>query len=43
MYFSDKKQKVGLLTCVTEQEACAAMIREIEKVMQALYGLQFAK
>jgi len=41
VFFSDHRQKVGLLHFATESEACRAMIGEIQKVMQVMYGLKF--
>lgn len=42
IYYADKKDKVGLLHYVSESEACLAMKEQINKVMQAMYGVQFA-
>ena len=42
VYFSDRKQKVGLLHFATENEACQRMKEEIRKMMVSLYGLSFA-
>lgn len=42
IYYAERHNKVGLLHFATESEACEAMREQIGKVMQALYGLQFA-
>lgn len=42
IYYAERKDKVGLLHYVTESEACQAMIEQINSVMRALYGVQFA-
>lgn len=42
VYYADKKDKVGVLHYVTESEACQAMIEQIDRVMQVLYGVRFA-
>ena len=41
IYFSDHKEKVGLLHFATESEACQCMKEEISKLMVSLYGLSF--
>lgn len=41
VYFSDRREKVGLLRFASESEACAAMKRQIEKLMEAVYGIAF--
>ena len=42
VYFSDQKQKIGLLKFSSESDACARMKTEILKIMQSLYGLSWA-
>ena len=39
VYFSDHKQKVGLLSFPDEESACAAMKNEIRKLMEVMYGV----
>lgn len=39
VYFSDKKQKVGVLHYKDEASACAAMKNEVRKLMEGLYGV----
>lgn len=41
IYFSDHKEKIGLLHFATESEACQRMKEEISKLMVSLYGLSF--
>ena len=41
VYFSEKRDKVGIIHCLTESEACRVMVEEVNKVMQAIYGLKF--
>ena len=43
VYFSDKKEKVGLLQYATESEACLRMKEEVKKLMELCYGLTWAK
>lgn len=39
VYFSDNKNKVGLMHFSSEKEACETMANEIKKLMQTFYGL----
>ena len=39
VYFSDNKEKVGLMRFATESEACQHMMDEVRKVMEQIYGL----
>ena len=39
VYFSEKKNKVGLMKFATESEACHHMMDEIRKVMEQIYGI----
>ena len=39
VYFSDGKEKVGLLHFANESEACLRMRDEIKKLMEQVYGL----
>ena len=39
VYFSEHKQKVGLLHFNDEESACAAMKNEIRKLMEVMYGV----
>ena len=39
LYFSDKKQKIGLMHFKTENEACQKMKEEILKIMEQVYGM----
>lgn len=39
VYFSEKKNKVGLMNFATESEACQRMKEEVCKVMEQLYGV----
>ena len=39
VYFSEKKNKVGLMQFATENEACQHMMDEIRKVMEQIYGI----
>jgi len=41
LYFKDKKDKVGLLSFSTENEACARMKEEVLKLMEQIYGLSW--
>ncbi len=41
VYFSDKKQKVGLLHFKSEEDACTGMKSELQKIMEQVYGLTF--
>ncbi len=42
VFFADQKEKVGLLHFQTEAAACEALKEQVDKVMQALYGVRFA-
>ena len=39
VYFSEKKNKIGLMRFATENEACQHMMDEIRKVMEQVYGV----
>ncbi len=39
VYFSEKKDKIGLMSFATENEACQKMMDEVCKVMESLYGV----
>jgi hypothetical protein len=39
VYFSDNKNKIGLMHFTSESDACASMAEEIKKIMQSFYGL----
>ena len=39
VYFSEDKQKVGLLRFGDEESACRAMMNEIRKLMEVMYGV----
>ena len=39
VYFSEKKNKIGLMQFATENEACQHMMDEIRKVMEQSYGI----
>ena len=39
VYFSDQKEKVGLLHFANESDACQRMKDEIKKLMEQVYGL----
>lgn len=39
VYFSEKKEKIGLTRFATENEACQHMMDEIRKVMEQIYGV----
>lgn len=39
VYFSEKKNKIGLMNFATESEACQRMKEEVCKVMEQLYGV----
>ena len=41
VYFSEKKNKIGLMQFATESEACQRMKEEVCKVMEQLYGLSW--
>ena len=41
VYFSDEKERIGILSFAAESEACNRMKEEIEKVMELVYGLKF--
>ena len=39
VYFSEKKNKIGLMQFATENEACQHMMDEVRKVMEQVYGV----
>ena len=39
VFFSDKKQKVGLTRYQDEGSACSAMKEELRKLMELMYGV----
>ncbi len=39
VYFSERKDKIGLMHFATESEACARMKEEVCKVMEQIYGV----
>ena len=39
VYFSEKKNKIGLMQFASENEACQHMMDEIRKVMEQIYGI----
>ena len=39
VYFSEKKNKIGLMQFATENEACQHMMDEIRNVMEQIYGI----
>lgn len=39
VYFSEKKDKIGLMQFATENEACQRMMDEVRKVMEQVYGV----
>lgn len=41
IYFSDKKNKVGIMHFATESEACQRMKEEVLKLMEQIYGLSW--
>ncbi len=43
VYFSEKKDKIGLMHFDSEEDACTHMLAEIGKVMEGVYGLRFAR
>ena len=42
VYFSDNKQKVGVLHYKDEASACAAMKNEVRKLIEGLYGVTWS-
>ncbi|MBQ8307117.1 MAG: hypothetical protein IJX90_12980 [Blautia sp.] len=42
LFFSERKDKVGLMRFETEEAACATMKNEIRKMMEILYGMTWA-
>ncbi|MDO4475833.1 MAG: hypothetical protein Q4B59_03530 [Lachnospiraceae bacterium] len=42
VYFSDKKDRVGLMHFASEEEACSRMKDEVRKLMELMYGLTWA-
>lgn len=43
VYFSEKKDKVGLMHYNDEAAACKGMKNEIRKMMELIYGLTWAE
>ena len=41
VYFSDHKQKVGILRFEDEQSACLGMKDELRKLMEQMYGVSW--
>ena len=41
VYFSEGKEKIGLMLFATESEACQRMKDEVCKVMEQIYGLSW--
>ena len=41
VYFFEKAGRIGTLLFPSENDACRCMLREIGKVMEAVYGLSF--
>ncbi len=41
VYFSEKKNKIGLMQFATESEACLRMKEEVCKVMEQIYGVSW--
>ena len=39
VYFSEHKKKIGLLSFGDEESACRAMMNEIRKLMEVMYGV----
>ena len=39
VYFSEKKNKIGLMQFATENEACQHMMDEVRKFMEQIYGV----
>ncbi len=39
VYFKDKKQKIGIMHYLDENSACTAMMNEIRKLMELMYGI----
>ena len=42
VFFSEKKEKVGLLHFKDEASACLSMKNELRKLMEVIYGLTWA-
>ena len=42
VFFSEKKQKTGLMRFDSEESACSRMKDEIRKLMELMYGLTWA-
>ena len=42
VFFSEKKEKVGLLHFKDEASACLSMKEELRKLMEVIYGLTWA-
>jgi len=43
VFFKDKKERVGVTHYNDEVSACDAMMNEIRKVMESIYGITWAK
>ncbi|MDO4647564.1 MAG: hypothetical protein Q4B26_02855 [Eubacteriales bacterium] len=43
VFFSEKKEKVGVLHYQDEESACTRMKEEIRKIMESMYGLTWAQ
>ena len=41
VYFSEGKNRIGLMHFATESEACPRMKEEVRKVMEQIYGLSW--
>ena len=41
VFYSEKKDKVGLLKYTTESAACLGMMNELRKVMEQIYGVSW--
>lgn len=41
VYFSEKKNKIGLMHFFTENDACQYMKEEVCKVMEQVYGMSW--
>ena len=41
IYFSDRKNKIGLMQFASESEACMRMKEEVLKLMEQVYGLSW--
>ena len=43
VFFSEKKEKVGLMRYEDENSACMSMKNEMRKLMESVYGLTWAR